>query len=93
MDVQADSQFVDQIRSMAIQVAGVENVETLWVRKSGLEYFADIHIEVDPQLTVADGHRIGHQVKDRLLNEFACLRDVLVHLEPFPHETDASNSR
>jgi cation diffusion facilitator family transporter len=93
MDLQADSQFVDQIRSMAIQVAGVENVETLWVRKSGLEYFADIHIEVDPQLTVAAGHRIGHQVKDRLLNEFACLRDVLVHLEPFPHEPDASNSR
>ena len=36
------------------------------VRKSGLEYFADIHVEVDPNMTVADGHLIGHQVKDRL---------------------------
>lgn len=66
-------------------VPGVKVVETLWVRKSGLEYFADIHIEVDQLLTAAEGHRIGHHVKDRLLAEFPSLRDVLVHLEPFPH--------
>lgn len=57
MDLQADSEFVDQIRSVALSVKGIENVETLWVRKSGLEYFADIHIEVDHNLTVAEGHR------------------------------------
>jgi len=85
MDVQADSDLVNEIRTAAMSVAGVKNVETLWVRKSGLEFFADIHIEVDQQLTVAEGHRIGHQVKDRLLAEFSSLRDVLVHLEPFPH--------
>ena len=85
MDVQADSEFVDRIREVAMSVAGIKAVETLWVRKSGLEFFADIHIEVDQQLTVAEGHRIGHQVKDRLLAEFPNLRDVLVHLEPFPH--------
>ncbi len=85
MDVQADSEFVGRVRAAALEVAGVEEVETLWVRKSGLEFFADIHIEVDQHLSVAEGHRIGHQVKDRLLKEFPNLRDVLVHLEPFPH--------
>lgn len=85
MDIQASPEFVDQIRSVAGQVGGVEDVETLWVRKSGLEYFADIHIEVNQDMSVAEGHRIGHQVKDRLLEEFPSLRDVLVHLEPFPH--------
>jgi cation diffusion facilitator family transporter len=85
MDVQADSEFVARIREVALTVPGVEDVETLWVRKSGLEYFADIHIEVDQHLTVAAGHRIGHHVKDRLLEEFPNLRDALVHLEPFPH--------
>ncbi len=85
MDVQANSEFVDHIREVALSVEGVEDVETLWVRKSGLEFFADIHIEVDQHLSVATGHRIGHQVKDRLLLEFSNLRDVLVHLEPFPH--------
>ncbi|MBI1314688.1 cation diffusion facilitator family transporter [bacterium] len=92
MDVQADSEFVDQIRSAAMSVGGVKNVETLWVRKSGLEFFADIHIEVDQHLSVAEGHRIGHQVKDRLLDAFTSLRDVLVHLEPFPHTHEAMTS-
>ncbi|WP_417383390.1 cation diffusion facilitator family transporter [Gimesia sp.] len=85
MDLQADPEFVNQIRTAALSVNGVEDVETLWVRKSGLEYFADIHIEVDQNLTVAEGHRIGHEVKDHLLDEFPSLRDILVHLEPFPH--------
>ncbi|MEQ9069146.1 MAG: cation diffusion facilitator family transporter [Gimesia chilikensis] len=89
MDLQADPEFVEQIQAAALSVEQVENIETLWVRKSGLEYFADIHIEVDQNLTVAEGHRIGHEVKDRLLNEFPRLRDVLVHLEPFPHFHDA----
>lgn len=85
MDVQANPVLVQQIRDEAMAVTGVKNVETLWVRKSGLEFFADIHIEVDQQLTVAEGHRIGHEVKDLLLHQFPRLRDVLVHLEPYPH--------
>lgn len=90
MDLQADAEFVSDIRAAALSVAGVRDVETLWVRKSGLEFFADIHIEVDQHLTVAEGHQIGHHVKDQLLDEFFHLRDVLVHLEPFPHSHDGS---
>ncbi len=85
MDVQASDELLRSIRAAAAGVPEVEGVETLWVRKSGIEYFADIHIEVAPQLTVAEGHRIGHLVKDRLLGQFPVLRDVLVHLEPHPH--------
>lgn len=85
MDLQADAGMVDEIRLKANAVSGVQNVETLWVRKSGLEYFVDIHIQVDQDMTVAAGHHIGHRVKDQLLLDFQAVRDVLVHLEPFPH--------
>jgi cation diffusion facilitator family transporter len=88
LDVQADAEYVDRVRNAALAVAGVEDVETLWVRKSGLEFFADIHIEVGQDLSVAEGHRIGHLVKDRLRGEFSNLRDVLVHVEPFPHRDE-----
>jgi cation diffusion facilitator family transporter len=85
MDVQAGDEFVRQLRTATQQVPGVRAVEKLWVRKSGLEYLADMHLEVDAQVTVAEGHRIGHVVKDRLIRQFPALRDVLVHLEPYPH--------
>lgn len=88
MDVQADPALVQEIRARALWVPGVLDVETLWVRKSGLEHFVDIHIEVDPTLTVAEGHHIGHLVKDDLVGNFATIRDVLVHLEPYPHSPE-----
>lgn len=84
MDVQADGQLVASVRQAALEVPGVAGVEKLWLRKSGLEFFADLHLEVDPRLTVAAGHDIGHAVKARLLGRFSELRDVLVHLEPSP---------
>lgn len=84
MDVQADDGFVSSVENAAREVAGVRNVETLWVRKSGLEFFVDIHIEVDASLTVAEGHHISHQVKDCILDQFPSVRDALVHLEPCP---------
>ena len=48
----------------------------------GLEYLVDIHIEVDPGRTVAEGHAIAHAVKDRLIRRVPAIRDVLVHVEP-----------
>ena len=88
MDAQADKPFVDQIRGAAATVEGVEQIDKLWVRKSGMEYLVDIHIQVRADQTVDEGHRISHLVKDELLNRFANLRDVLVHLEPYPHVHD-----
>jgi cation diffusion facilitator family transporter len=89
LDPQADVEVVDQIRGLAAAVPGVRAVEKLWVRKTGIEYLVDIHIQVDAGLTVDAGHSIGHAVKDRLVEGFAAVRDVMVHLEPFPH-TDRS---
>lgn len=85
LDPQADAELVGAMRRIAGEVEGVRAVEKLWVRKTGLEYLADIHIEVDASLTVEAGHAISHAVKDRLVEEFASLRSVLVHLEPHPH--------
>lgn len=85
LDPQADSELVQRVRERAEEVSDVRGIDKLWVRKTGVEYLVDIHIQVDPQLSVEEGHRIGHIVQQRLIQEFACLRDVLVHLEPYPH--------
>jgi cation diffusion facilitator family transporter len=82
MDRQADPDLLASVRAEALEVSGVLGVETLRIRKAGLEYLIDIHIEVDPDLTVREGHAIAHRVKDRLLHGTGPVRDVLVHVEP-----------
>lgn len=82
MDVQADPAMVEAVRAAAEAIDGVHHVETLRLRKTGIEYLADIHIEVDKHMTVAAGHKLGHDMKDELMRRFSTLRDVLVHLEP-----------
>ncbi|AMV36467.1 cation diffusion facilitator family transporter [Planctomyces sp. SH-PL62] len=90
MDAQAEPEFVEAIREAAADMPRVRNVDKLWVRKTGLEYLVDIHVQVSAAMSVDEGHRISHQVKDRILDRFPIVRDVLVHLEPFPHPHEHS---
>ena len=48
------------------------------MRKAGFEYFVDMHVEVDPQLTVQEGHDIAHQVKNGCAKRCRTIRDALV---------------
>ena len=82
MDAQAPPQLVADITRIAASIENVTLVEKIWVRKSGLEYFVDIHIEVPPHLSVSEGHDIAHHVKEKLFDEYPTIRDVMVHVEP-----------
>jgi cation diffusion facilitator family transporter len=82
MDRQADPDLLQAVRREALAVPGVVGVEKLLVRKTGLEYLVDIHVEVNSEITVREGHAIGHAVKDRLVEKFVQVKDVLVHIEP-----------
>jgi divalent metal cation (Fe/Co/Zn/Cd) transporter len=44
--------------------------------------FVELHVEVDPSVTIREGHRIGHQVKAALIAANPRIQDVIVHLEP-----------
>ena len=82
MDQQADDETIEHIREISENFETISEVEKLRVRKSGLEYFVEIHLQIPGHLTVNEGHRIGHEVKDRLLAEIPRIRDVHVHIEP-----------
>lgn len=83
MDQQAAVETVEEIGQIAARVDQVRQVEKLRVRKSGLEFFVEIHLEVDGDLSVEDGHRVGHEVKDALMDHLKRIRDVHVHIEPY----------
>ena len=83
MDQQADPETITLARSIALEVDQVRDIEKLRVRKSGLEYFVEIHVQVDGGMTVEQGHRIGHEVKDRLHAKMPRVRYVHLHVEPY----------
>ena len=83
MDRSPDRELVEKIRAVSKTIAGVDDIDKCYVRKMGYQFFVDIHVVVDPQMTVERSHRIGHDVKDKLRAEIPTVRDVLVHIEPF----------
>lgn len=83
LDVAAPAEVQERIRTIAESVVGVDGVELLRVRRSGLAFWVDIHVEVDGQMSVREGHTIAHLVKDRLLESDLRILDALVHVEPY----------
>ena len=82
MDRAPDRELIGKIRTIARSIGGVDDIDKCHVRKMGYQFFVDIHVVVDPQMTVETSHRIGHAVKDQLRAEIPAVRDVLVHIEP-----------
>ncbi len=82
MDTAPPKAMLDGIREVALQVEGVESIHKCYMRKMGLEYYVDIHVRVDGDLSVREGHRIAHAVKDRIRESNPAVMDALVHIEP-----------
>ncbi len=82
MDASPPDDSEAKIRALASEVAGVLAIEKCRVRKSGLNLLTDIHVVVDGGISVRQGHRIGHAVKDRLMGSDLPVTDVVVHIEP-----------
>jgi cation diffusion facilitator family transporter len=81
-DTMPDRAKLDAVRRIALSVAGVEAVEKQHARKTGLHYHIDLHVEVDPDMTVRDSHRIAHEVQNAVRGQLTWVADVLVHVEP-----------
>lgn len=82
MDEHVYEDLVDDIRKIAEEVPGVVETEKCLVRKTGMTYHVDLHIAVDADITVKDGHDIAHEVKNDLLSHLPEIADVLIHVEP-----------
>jgi cation diffusion facilitator family transporter len=83
MDTMPDESQMSQIRNVALHVPGAKGIEKCFARKTGLRYHVDLHLEVDPELTVRESHEIASAVKNTIKAELAWVEDVLVHVEPF----------
>ena len=82
MDTMPDPGQMDQIRRAALRVEGAIAIEKCFARKTGLRFHVDLHLEVDPNLTVSESHEIAGAVKTAVKTHVSWVEDVLVHVEP-----------
>lgn len=82
LDTAPRGEIVTSIERAACAVAGVKEVEKCLVRKMGFDFYVDLHVGVDSDMPVREGHRIAHAVKDAIRHTNPRIADVLVHIEP-----------
>ena len=75
-------EIIEKLMQLSRAVEGVTDAHDLRVRTSGGFYQAEIHIVVDGQLTVVEGHRIAKTVEHCLAAEMDELDRVIVHVDP-----------
>ena len=79
---QAQDAPVGGILRCAMEVKGTEGIEKCRARKTGFQYHVDLHLEVNPHLTVEAAHQISGAVRASIRKQIPWVADVLVHIEP-----------
>ncbi|MBK9242660.1 MAG: cation diffusion facilitator family transporter [Acidobacteria bacterium] len=82
VDTMPPQELTAEVIAVAKTVPGVQGVDKMFARKTGLQYHIDLHIEVDPLMTVAASHAVGGHVRATLKRDLPWVADVLVHVEP-----------
>lgn len=82
MDSSPSPEIENKIRTNALLVEGVIALDKCRIRKMGFDYYVDLDIIVDGEISVRTGHKIAHRVKDQLTKSIPEIANVLVHVEP-----------
>jgi cation diffusion facilitator family transporter len=72
----------ERLEALALEVEGVQSAHALRTRYVGSELAVDLHVEVEPELSVAEGFEIANRVKRELMDQGPGVADVMVQIEP-----------
>jgi cation diffusion facilitator family transporter len=82
MDRSPPDALIDQISRAALGADDVQAIEKLKVRKIGLNYAVDLHVQADPAMSLHAAHIVSGKVKSAIRQAVPRVTDVLVHMEP-----------
>jgi cation diffusion facilitator family transporter len=74
---------IDKAKAATLTVPGVRGIEKCRGRTSGSRHYIEMHVEVDPQMTVADAHVITGKIKTAVRGAVPTVADIHIHVEPF----------
>ncbi|MBT6922440.1 MAG: cation transporter [Candidatus Ruthia sp.] len=82
VDSSIDADQVEKLRDSIGRISGVNSVHSLRTRKIGHTISCDVHVQVDPFLSVSEGHIISVSVERVAKECLEDLSDVTVHIDP-----------
>lgn len=82
LDEHTHDDMVLQIKKFSKSIPGVLDTEKCFVRKTGMNFHVDLHIIVDGNISVREGHNISHSLKNKLQIEIPEIANILIHIEP-----------
>lgn len=83
LDEALEPELQEQVLEIARNTAGVKLVEKCTSRKMGIGSHVDMHIWVERNITVEEGHNIAHRVKNRIQEKLSSVIDIHIHVEPY----------
>ncbi len=93
IDTALSPEVTEAIRKEIFDVDGVRALHMLRSRRSGSDALVDLHLEVDPRISVSEGHQIGDTVRRHLLDRVEEVTDVTVHVDPEDDEQQSPCDR
>ena len=82
MDRAPDDDVISAVRTAAVRIDGVTNIEKVLARRAGVGYYVTLHVHADPDTTLQRAHEIGHHVKDAVMMQVPAVLDAVIHMEP-----------
>lgn len=86
MDRAPAEAMLSRVAAAARGVPGVRAIEKLKVRKAGMGYYVDLHVQADPQMALRDAHVLSGMVKSAIRSAVPEVHGALIHMEPFEDE-------
>jgi cation diffusion facilitator family transporter len=81
-DAKPDPALEAQVRAVAERHPDVVGTHKCHVRKMGFDYYVDLDVIVNGEITVTRGHEIAHDVQDAIRAANPLFSKVLIHVEP-----------
>ncbi|MGC8816516.1 MAG: cation diffusion facilitator family transporter [Candidatus Hadarchaeum sp.] len=82
MGASPGTKFISRLKDICMDVPGVSGCHKCRARRVGSRIHADMHVLVDPKLSVEDSHRVATKVERSLKTRIPELASVVVHIEP-----------
>ncbi|MFT5101082.1 MAG: cation diffusion facilitator family transporter [Patiriisocius sp.] len=81
VDTALSESYVDAIKISTEDVEGVTKAHSIRTRRMGSDAIVEVHLQVNPAISVSEGHHIGEWVSRKLAHQFQEVNDVIIHID------------